>query len=77
MNECTHETSYWKVISYIDDWDGETHTKQERVTKSYLVDIDLHRMKCTQCGMIEYYSGAARAYYEDGNKTHIDILFKK
>ena len=32
-------------------------------------DIDLHRMKCRICGKIAYYSGAARAFYEDGVKS--------
>ena len=29
-------------------------------------DIDIHRYKCTQCGEIGYYSGAAKDYYTKG-----------
>lgn len=29
-------------------------------------DIDIHRYKCTQCGEIGYYSGAAYDYYTKG-----------
>ncbi len=29
-------------------------------------DLDLHRMKCSQCGAIKYYSGSARDHYENG-----------
>ncbi len=32
-------------------------------------DIDLHRYKCTQCGEIGYYSGAAENYYTKGIKN--------
>jgi hypothetical protein len=41
---------------------GEWEYKTEYTT----VDIDLHRYKCTQCGEVMYYSGAAREYYETG-----------
>jgi hypothetical protein len=29
-------------------------------------DIDLHRVKCSVCGGIGYYSSRARAFFEDG-----------
>jgi hypothetical protein len=32
------------------------------------VDIDLHRYKCTQCGLVMYYSGRAREHFEEGKK---------
>lgn len=34
--------------------------------ESLMVDIDLHRMQCSQCGHIGYYSQAARDFYEKG-----------
>lgn len=32
--------------------------------KSFVVDLDLHRWKCTRCGHIGYYSGRARDHFE-------------
>ena len=62
---CNHEitTSRWVTKDYFgEEIDGEW----EYNTVSTTVDIDLHRYKCTQCGEIMYYSGAAREFYETG-----------
>lgn len=32
-------------------------------------DIDTHRYRCTKCGQVFYYSGAARDYYEGRGDT--------
>ncbi len=66
---CNHqrETSRWVGG---DNWydDGSSmHTGHwEYDSVSTTVDLDLHRYKCTQCGEIMYYSGAAREYYQTG-----------
>lgn len=44
----------------------ETEGEWESETVSTTVDLDLHRYKCTQCGEVMYYSGAAKEYYETG-----------
>ena len=64
---CTHqrERSYW-VSEFENDWGDIEPGHWEYETVSTTVDIDLHRYKCTQCGQIMYYSGAAREYYETG-----------
>jgi hypothetical protein len=62
---CTHtrDTSRWVTRDYFgEEIDGEW----EYDSVSTCVDIDLHRYKCTQCGEVMYYSGAAREYYETG-----------
>jgi hypothetical protein len=51
------------------DPDGNEVVEVDRVAFSTMDDIDLHRMKCRLCGKIGYYSGAARAFYEDGIKS--------
>jgi hypothetical protein len=38
------------------------------------VDIDLHRMKCSICGEIGYYSNAARKFFEEGITSNIKGL---
>lgn len=42
--------------------------------ESLMVDLDLHRMHCSQCGHIGYYSDAARRYYEEGVTCNIPGL---
>jgi hypothetical protein len=62
---CNHErtTERWVTQDYFgEEIDGEWQYD----TVSTTVDIDLHRYKCTQCGQVMYYSGAAREYYETG-----------
>ncbi len=54
-----------------DDYVEEASNWVPAHTKDTSVDIDTHRYKCTQCGKIMYYSGAARSYYEDGTKSGI------
>ena len=49
------------------DPDDEPDFVEERY--STYEDVDLHRTKCTQCGHLVYYSGAAKNYYENGVRT--------
>ena len=66
---CKHirERSYY-VDEEEDGWGGTTPGHWEYTTEYTTVDIDLHRYKCTQCGLVMYYSGRAREYYEEGKK---------
>ena len=64
---CKHQREYsYYVDEEEDGWGGTTPGHWEYKTESTTVDIDLHRYKCTQCGLVMYYSGAAREYYETG-----------
>jgi hypothetical protein len=65
---CKHERTVSRYVEEEDWYHGGTTGKWEYTTESTTVDIDLHRYKCTQCGLVMYYSGRARAYYEDGEK---------
>lgn len=66
---CKHEATHsYYVDEEEDGWGGTTPGHWEYTTKSTTVDIDLHRYKCTQCGLVMYYSGRAREYYEEGKK---------
>lgn len=59
-----------RYVTRTDDWTGEEMSEWEyNRTESALNDIDTHRMKCSKCGKIEYYSGAARAYYTEGKRS--------
>lgn len=69
---CDHTTGRWEDVYQYDDWEtGEPVYERQWVTRSTLEDIDVHRMRCRLCGAIEYYSGAARAYYEEGKRNEI------
>jgi len=63
---CNHTRTreYWHEEE--DWWSGETVGEWRYDTEITTVDLDLHRFKCTQCGEVMYYSGAAREYYETG-----------
>lgn len=64
---CDHEHSVYKsVYQYDDPETGEPIYENEWVTKNTYVDIDLHRFRCTQCGLVRYYSERARKFYEEG-----------
>lgn len=56
-------------VTEYDDWYDPpldlSHWEYNR-TRDLTTDIDLHRFKCTRCGEIGYYSGAARQFYENG-----------
>jgi hypothetical protein len=60
--ECEHgyweyrDCGFWDTDVWLDDY--------RQVWHSYTEDIDLHRYKCTHCGEIMYYSGAAKDFYE-------------
>jgi hypothetical protein len=65
---CSHEKETSRWVEEENWYTGETEGRWEWSTQSTTVDIDLHRYKCTQCGLVMYYSGRARAYYEEGQK---------
>jgi hypothetical protein len=62
---CSHAKTKQKWVT-TDYWGEETEGEWESETVSTTVDLDLHRYKCTQCGQVMYYSGAAKEYYETG-----------
>lgn len=64
---CTHEETreVW-VADTTDRWGDPVPGHWKTETRSLEEDIDLHRFKCTRCGEIGYYSGAARRVYEGG-----------
>ncbi len=75
LNNCKHETQHEKWVT-TDHWGDETEGYWEFWTTSSTVDLDIHRYKCTMCGRIMYYSGAAREYYEKGTRSHVFGLDK-
>lgn len=77
MSKCTHQIKvpgYWETKIEENWFTGELESVDEWHNGHYedtFVDLDLHRMKCTQCGKIRYYSGAARDFYESGIKSGV------
>jgi len=69
LNSCTHRR-YVEGIEILDPfyeegWNdhSEKYIYKEGYVESTVVDVDLHRYKCTQCGEIFYYSTRAEAHY--------------
>lgn len=69
MSECGHTKTVRGIVRYIHPWTGELVEDIEYIEESCQADIDLHRYKCTRCGKIGYYSGAAKNFYEKGIKS--------
>lgn len=69
MNKCTHweRTECFELV--YDDYTGESEHQWVTREECLQVDIDIHRFKCTACGEIGYYSGAARRFYEEGERS--------
>ena len=65
MSKCTHTEGELQDDGYY-DCNGNWVEDVRWVEKGTYEDIDLHRFRCTQCGLIRYYSERARAFYEDG-----------
>lgn len=79
ITSCTHETEvngYWESNPYHDPYHegSESHNWVDGHSKTLMVDIDTHRMKCSRCGAIGYYSSAARNFYENGVVSNIEGL---
>lgn len=66
---CTHTRMEYVWEEDEDPETGEMVGHYEQQEFSTEEDLDLHRTKCSQCGKIGYYSGAARAYYEQGIRS--------
>lgn len=62
---CNHTETKREWVKVF-DWDEGEREELQTIETSTCVDIDLHRFKCTRCGEIGYYSGAARRFYEGG-----------
>ena len=71
---CSHTKEEGGWMREYDEETGEPRKVWGIRTVSAYYDLDLHRYKCSMCGEIGYYSGAARAYHEDGVKSNIKGL---
>ena len=73
---CTHsvERSKWVLRDEDATWGDSSSGDWEWWTENTTEDIDLHRYRCTQCKKVMYYSGRARAYYEDGVTSDVKGL---
>jgi len=66
---CTHTrtTQHWVGEDVWYDDGSSCHTGEWQYDSvSTTEDIDLHRYRCTQCGLVMYYSGRAREHFEEG-----------
>ena len=70
MEKCSHKKPTLfkekreRWCSIIEDWEEVVY--EEWIEVSAFEDIDTHRMKCSLCGKIDYYSQSARNHYENG-----------
>lgn len=79
--KCDHTTIRF-VDVIVSEWNEyeECHVddvRRREQSESLLEDIDTHRMKCSRCGKIEYYSKAAEDFFERGRPSDIVQHFNK
>ena len=67
---CSHSENI-PVNRIRENYYGEDEHYVDYEERSTYVDIDLHRYKCTKCGEVGYYSGAAVDYYTKGIRSDI------
>lgn len=58
----SHNPDEWELGGF----DSGPTEWQEGHDVDTVVDVDLHRYKCTQCGEIMYYSQRAKNHFENG-----------
>lgn len=68
MNNCDHWKRGQEWVEEKDEWTGEAISDWKPYAINTCEDIDLHRWRCTQCGLVGYYSSWAREEYE-GKKS--------
>lgn len=69
----TGDCDHHERRQFYDEWEndrtGEREGEWKTEEQSLMIDIDLHRFQCTRCKQIGYYSGAAKAFYEEGKRA--------
>jgi len=65
---CTHTTPIWYSYELVEvGLFGETELQNvQRGGEWTYEDVDIGRFICTQCGLIKYYTGHWKKYYEEG-----------
>lgn len=67
-NICDHKRpDRWIEVEREDAYTGEMYQDSERVQgDTFFEDISLGAMKCRQCGLVQYFTGQWRDFYERG-----------
>lgn len=73
---CSH-TKYRLVDRGFTDYDGNWESQIVRESVSAMENIDTHRMQCSLCSKVCYYSGRAKNFYEKGIALLDDIEYGK
>jgi hypothetical protein len=68
-NSCKHQKLVAVKTLFYNQYTGEECIDRKWEWEDTFEDLDVHRYKCTQCGEIGYYSGAAENYYTKGIKN--------
>lgn len=65
QRSCDHEKWVYPTEPVRNDFTGEYETP-DPYKVSTQEDVDVGRFRCTQCGLVGYYTGLWKAYYEHG-----------
>lgn len=64
--KCSHTKIVGRYIEDIDEENGQPTQTWVDETKFTYEDIDVGRFKCTQCGLVQYYTGQWKKFFEEG-----------
>jgi len=63
---CTHTVNNSRYVEVQHPITGEFELEWEDRHDYTYVDIDVGRFRCTQCGLVQYYTGLWKAFFEEG-----------
>lgn len=74
--KCDHSITSGSYIDTVNDWTGEAEQVWQETKKYTYEDMDVGRFKCTQCGLVQYYTGHWKKFFEEGTPcSGSDVCF--
>jgi len=63
---CKHSREITEQVE-VENWmTGEIEIEWSTRTEHWTEDIDVGRFRCTRCGLVMYYTGQWKRYFEEG-----------
>lgn len=63
---CSHTLTTGSYVDCVNEYTGSIEQSWQEETKYTYNDLDVGRFKCTQCGLVQYYTGQWKKFFEEG-----------
>ena len=63
---CSHTITTGSYVDCVNEYTGAIEQIWQEHTKYTYNDLDVGRFKCTQCGLVQYYTGHWKKFFEEG-----------